>query len=105
MRVKKESTDVICDTALLNNNSEEETNSDDLSSYRIRLEDDGSYSDKTNSEDEGANDMNIKIKNYETPTMENIKVETLTEEEVDNNDVKYDDNDRPIRLNRGNKNF
>ena len=68
----------------------------------MSLKDDGSYYDNTNSEDEGENDMNIKIENYKTPTTEHIKVEKFTEEEVDKNDFKYYDNDRPILLNRGN---
>ena len=68
-------------------------------------EEDESYSDDTNLEDKGANDIKIRIENYETLTTENIKVERFTEEEDDNNDVKYDDNDRPIQSNRGNENF
>ena len=44
MRVNEESTDVICDMTVLRNKREEENNSDDYSSsYRMSLEDCGSY--------------------------------------------------------------
>ena len=104
--MNEDSTDVIYDMTVLHNNNEEETNSeDDSSSDNASLEDDGLYSDDTNLEDKGANDIKIKIENDETLTMENIKVETVTEEEDENNDVKYDDNDRPIRSNWGKRDF